>query len=48
MILIGFGILAYHAVGYITGDFRALPSLIIFGLISLALGIKLWRNPDAH
>lgn len=48
MTLVGFGILIYNAVAYLTGDFRALPFLTIFGLIAVVVGLKQLRNPNAH
>lgn len=44
MAIVGFVILIYNAVAYITGVFHGLPALTIFGLISVAVGLKMWRS----
>lgn len=44
MAIVGFVILIYNAVAYITGIFDGLPAMTIFGLISVAVGLKMWRS----
>ncbi|MDK9711551.1 hypothetical protein [Acidaminobacter sp.] len=44
MALVGFSILIYNSIAYITGIFHGLPALTIFGLISVAVGLKMWRS----
>lgn len=44
MAIVGAAILIYNAVAYITGIFHGLPALTIFGLISVAVGFKMWRS----